>query len=393
MYKMRNLFLFIIYIINFVNIYCLADNKEISICLESREYRNIYIAAYPFVAMSYGTDSYMKQVLFEGQLLNDSVWSFSIPDTLYHTIGYFELLVEPYTSNLKYVHNIRFEYNHQEEVLTTNYLNFESLASIKHLKYKNTEYSNDNTIEFNGEWLENVSYKTDAFDVSLTNPQSELYIIAKYPRFGLLSTNQKQNELLIQEFLSITKSFPNSKYLLFRLCYSMNSFENKDDLKLIFDNFSENNKNSYFGNIIKEYLTFNSESFPFTNDSLLNSQTNEKEHIIKDFSKYNLVVFSASWCGPCHKAIPTLKEIKQTLGNKVEITYISIDEKNSIRAWNELIKNQNITWRSLLLQDDINQIRKKYFIEGVPTYILVNHQGVASKLSKKDVELIREMIK
>ncbi len=57
-----------------------------------------------------------------------------------------------------------------------------------------------------------------------------------------------------------------------------------------------------------------------------------------------LVDFFATWCGPCQTLAPILKEVKDSLGNRISIIKIDVD------------KNQ--------------QISSQYQVRGVPTMIL-----------------------
>ena len=57
-----------------------------------------------------------------------------------------------------------------------------------------------------------------------------------------------------------------------------------------------------------------------------------------------LIDFFATWCGPCKMLSPVLKEVKDSLGERISILKIDVD------------KNQ--------------QIASKYQVRGVPTMIL-----------------------
>ena len=87
--------------------------------------------------------------------------------------------------------------------------------------------------------------------------------------------------------------------------------------------------------------------------------SNSFENIIQS-EKPVLIDFFATWCGPCKMLAPVLKEVKDSLGERITILKIDVD------------KNQALS--------------SKYQVRGVPTMILFQNgkqlwrqSGVLSK--------------
>lgn len=71
--------------------------------------------------------------------------------------------------------------------------------------------------------------------------------------------------------------------------------------------------------------------------------SNSFDNIIQS-EKLVLIDFFATWCGPCKMLAPVLKEVKDSLGERVTILKVDVD------------KNQELS--------------SKYQVRGVPTMIL-----------------------
>lgn len=85
----------------------------------------------------------------------------------------------------------------------------------------------------------------------------------------------------------------------------------------------------------------------------------------------------ATWCGPCVREIPFMKEVeKKYHGKNIEFVSISIDEKKDYEKWKEFVAEKEMggiqlyadnAWQSQFVQD--------YAIEGIPRFILIDTNG------------------
>lgn len=87
--------------------------------------------------------------------------------------------------------------------------------------------------------------------------------------------------------------------------------------------------------------------------------SNSFENIIKS-EKPVLIDFFATWCGPCKTLAPILKQVKDSLGERITIIKIDVDKNQELAA--------------------------KYQVRGVPTMVLYQNgkqlwrqSGVLSK--------------
>lgn len=85
----------------------------------------------------------------------------------------------------------------------------------------------------------------------------------------------------------------------------------------------------------------------------------------------------ATWCGPCKKEIPDLKEIEQAhRGKNIEFVGLSIDKQKDIEKWQEMVKEKEMKGIHVIA-DKANESEfvKAYAIEGIPRYILLDTEG------------------
>ena len=108
--------------------------------------------------------------------------------------------------------------------------------------------------------------------------------------------------------------------------------------------------------------------------------------------EYTLLDFAASWCGPCHKALPHIDALKKEYPNlKVLVVCVDLEERN----WRELVKKHKLDVPVIW---DKDQVWVNHFQPpGMPTTLLLDPQGQKvyehTGFSEKDLQRLKEKLK
>ncbi|MBQ5388826.1 MAG: TlpA family protein disulfide reductase [Paludibacteraceae bacterium] len=106
---------------------------------------------------------------------------------------------------------------------------------------------------------------------------------------------------------------------------------------------------------------------------------------------YVLVDFWASWCGPCRRLMPALKELYTSYhpSGKLEILGVSCDKDEA--AWLQAVEEDMLPWQHIRDQrtEPYNPC-DKYGISAIPTTILINKEGVivGRNLNEAEIEAV-----
>ena len=106
---------------------------------------------------------------------------------------------------------------------------------------------------------------------------------------------------------------------------------------------------------------------------------------------YVLVDFWASWCGPCRRLMPALKELYTSYhpSGKLEILGVSCDRDEA--AWLKAIEEDMLPWQHIRDQrSEPYTPSDAYGISAIPTTILINKEGVivGRNLNEAEIEEI-----
>lgn len=93
--------------------------------------------------------------------------------------------------------------------------------------------------------------------------------------------------------------------------------------------------------------------------------------------KYVYVDVWATWCGPCKREIPYLKEVEAKYHkNNIEFVSTSIDKAKDHNVWVEMVREKELGGMQLFADNDWNsKFVTDYAIEGIPRFILIDPDG------------------
>lgn len=204
-----------------------------------------------------------------------------------------------------------------------------------------------------------------------------------------------------------------------------NNFEQQ--AKIYKQQFIEENKNSYLSlSLLYDMIRHNSEEEDYVNNKVKELapelrqtylykdiqdklrfkvgkklpdytlfDTEDKEQSLYPFKgKVTLVDFWASWCGPCRKLHPHLREMYDLYHSKgFEIISISLDTDKE--RWLKAIEQDKMTWKNLSDLEGVKKgIGKEFAITGVPQSFLIDEKGtILLKVSGLDEKTLSAKLK
>ena len=179
-------------------------------------------------------------------------------------------------------------------------------------------------------------------------------------------------EEMLEKDMTFVQQYPNSRAMIGLIARGLDLYGSQENLAKIFNLFTPELQQSFYGQ--KIYRELMRDNVTFVNQKLPTWNTDELEWIVQDSSRYNLILFSASWCGPCTRQVPILKEIYSDLGQQIIMTYISLDDERTVDNWRTKMQEHQIPWRSLMVltREMDRTIREYYAVRGIPAAILVH---------------------
>ncbi|PLK46125.1 hypothetical protein C0V77_01905 [Emticicia sp. TH156] len=224
-------------------------------------------------------------------------------------------------------------------------------------------------IKINGKLEEFISY-SDKLKIVFPNKeietgeQTEAY-------FSTYSLNRRDYTTLKKTI----EKFPNSFYLLFELEKNKHEFT-KENISSLLSLFSKQIQLSNTAQKLKSYSVIKDSLILSFNTKLVSNDNSLKPVLVKG-EKSTLLILWASWCGPCRKEIPMLKEIYKKNKNNPYFRMASVSLDEDSKAWKKALTIEKMEWEQFIITHELKAYQNDIFqFDGsIPTTLFVGKNG------------------
>ncbi|MDI9365987.1 MAG: TlpA disulfide reductase family protein [Flavobacterium sp.] len=267
-----------------------------------------------------------------------------------------------------------------------------------HLKQKNMTYflSEPTSIEVissdsfsNTQVLKSVAHRDYAIlEERRSKYSSQLSILysnqSKYQPAELFRKTDSINTQLSRMYQTFMEKNPASlatPYALERYLFLISNNSTAKEVafaKAVFSKFTKVQTNAYSGIKIKKKLASYDIKVGIDAPNFIQKDTSDNFISLSKIrkNKYILIDFWASWCAPCRKESPNLKELYKQFNPKgFDIISVSLDSDK--QKWMSAIQADSLNWTHVSdLNYWKNNVALLYKVNAVPTKILIDKSGV-----------------
>ncbi len=209
--------------------------------------------------------------------------------------------------------------------------------------------------------------------------QAKTRLVQKSSKNDSLKESIKQME---RNLLAVTKEFINThrdSYFAPEVITRLQGNFSNEDRNAMYTHLSPDAKRSHFGIALKANLEISAIKEKINPGSiipnfLVKPQGQQPITILKLASqnKFLLIDFWASWCAPCRKQMPTLKQAYEAF-KKDGFNVIGIALNDRDADWQKAVKKDRLPW--LNARDEGNKLYELFDVAQIPAYILIDSKG------------------
>ena len=188
----------------------------------------------------------------------------------------------------------------------------------------------------------------------------------------MVDSRQKETEM------AFVRSNPSSFYSIYVLSLYSTTW-GKEKVTELYSMLSDNLKKTSYGKNIETFISLSRGlklGDPYADFTQMDTRDRDiMLSAIVNRSKYVLLDFWSSYCGPCREENPRLQKTYETFKDKgFEILGVSMDDNKKL--WLEAVKKDGITWVNVSdLLGDRNKAALMYNVSSMPSSFLIDANG------------------
>ncbi|HEY8930535.1 MAG TPA: TlpA disulfide reductase family protein [Mucilaginibacter sp.] len=216
-------------------------------------------------------------------------------------------------------------------------------------------------------------------------PQNDFYFKYLALPFTRPGKDIAKHRLRVEYLEKIVTDNPGAYPAMFTLHSWQFNMTNKE-LRRVFDKFDDDVKRSEYGRSVKSFFEERPDPNALkVNESVIDT-AGKISKLIDTTKRLNMIVFWASWCGPCKLEIPGLKKLAAREATNSDLRMISVSIDQDKHRWKNEVRKQQMGWPQFAFSTSVlSKALAHYNLNLIPQiYFIDNHRKLITKIEGYD---------